>query len=299
VTLRQPLWMELGSYSATQDRQALAALFSQPGVIGPTDLEVVQRGAGANMSVDVAAGSCVVGGTTAALQGNYLCQSDAVANVVIAASPSLGNSRIDLIVAQVRDQDIDLGTHNDWELIAVTGTPAATGTQVAPALPASSVLLATIAVGPLAATIVTANITDNRVLTGSAHPLAVLTSNGTVTPANPVPSWSSSVLLNGMTVVSGALVVPIGGLYRISASHASAPQATGTTLIGVRVNLGGVVSPVASGNFPSTASTAVATGSLPMAITAGASLSIYADYTPTAGGSGTTAPLIVTVEHIA
>lgn len=156
--------MQNDTYSATQDRQMIDALFSAAGILVTTDLAVSQRAAGANMSVDVAAGNCVVVGTDVTGQGKYLCKNTAVVNVSIAAAPSSGNSRIDLIVATVRDADADGGAHNDWIIQAVTGTAATTGTQVAPSAPVSSFILAQIAVGPTVTMILTANITDKRVM---------------------------------------------------------------------------------------------------------------------------------------
>ena len=177
MTLKAPLWEQNDTYSATQDRQLIDALWSA-GVVGVSDLIVSQRGAGANMSVDVAAGSAVVAGTDTTGQGKYLCKSDAVVNVSLATAPSTGQTRIDLIIAQVRDSDAIGGANNDWQIVAVTGTAATTGTQVAPATPASSLVLAQITVGPVVTTIVNANITDERlgvVVAGSSGaPLASL-----------------------------------------------------------------------------------------------------------------------------
>lgn len=164
MTLRDPLWMQNLSYTAAEDRDAFAAL-TTAGVVAVPDLKVSQRGAGPNMSVDVAGGAAVITGTDAAGQGNYLCRSDAVTNVGLASSPASGQSRIDLIVATIRDAAVT-GSNNDWILQAVTGTASA-GTPAVPTLPASSLLLAQVTVNGLVTSILNADIADKRVLAGS------------------------------------------------------------------------------------------------------------------------------------
>lgn len=183
MALLSPLFEEGLTYTATQLRELIDSLYSTAGIISLGDLIVAQRAAGANMSVDVAAGAAIVIGTDAAFQGKYLCKSTAVTNVTIAAAPSTGNSRIDLIVAEVRDADQNGGTHNDWIIAAVTGTAATTGTQVAPSAPASSYVLAQIAVGPTVTTIVNANVSDLRVFASPRTRRRVVTVTQSATPA--------------------------------------------------------------------------------------------------------------------
>src|ERR1035437_9505974 len=73
------------------------------GVVGTADLKVSQRGAGANMSVDVAAGVCWIQGTSDLIkQGNYRCTNDAVSNLVISAADG-AHPRLDVIYATVND----------------------------------------------------------------------------------------------------------------------------------------------------------------------------------------------------
>lgn len=160
MTLYAPSWMQNGSYSATLDRQLADALWTGGGVVGVGDLLVSQHAAGANMSVDVAAGHIVVPGNDNAGQGKYLCWSYAVTNVTIATAPGTGLSRLDLIVAQVRDSDQNGGANDDWIITAVTGTASASPSYPSP--PASSLIIAGIAVGANVTSIVTANITDSR-----------------------------------------------------------------------------------------------------------------------------------------
>lgn len=158
---------------------------SNGGVARSGDMAVSQRGAGANMSVDIAAGFAMVGGTESATQGEYGAFNDAVTNVVISASdPS--NPRIDVIGVRIRDTEYS-GANNDAVLIVVTGTPA--GSPVVPTLPADFLSLAHVAVAAAAATIVTGNITDKRVR---------IVANGGTIPVAGFANLPSSNLWTGM-----------------------------------------------------------------------------------------------------
>ncbi len=151
------------SYTAQDMRLMLSALAPHPGTVLVGDLQVAQRAAGANMSVDVAAGRAVVAGTSIADQGSYIVRSTATENRTIAtADPT--NPRIDLVVAQVFDKQADGGTQYAWTPRVVTGTPATS--PVAPALPANALRLALVRVNAGATSIGTANIFDRRVLSG-------------------------------------------------------------------------------------------------------------------------------------
>lgn len=183
MTIRPPGWQQANTYSAENDRLAMlpyqsmvgpgsAAQFSGTGgwdggpglTYSRGNFQVVQRGAGANMSVDVGAGFGVVPGNISSTQGMYTVVSDAVTNLAIATSnPS--NPRIDIVICTVADAGYSGGVNNATFSV-VTGTPA--GSPVAPALPASSIVLAQVLVGAAVATIVTANITDRRLMQGAA-----------------------------------------------------------------------------------------------------------------------------------
>lgn len=158
MTLRDPLWMEGASYAGDEDRILIETLFSE-GVLN-NGLAVTQRAAGTNMSVDVAAGACVIVGDDTSGQGSYLCKSTAVENVTIGAAPGGGNTRIDRIVAQVRDGTVLGSGNHDWVITAVAGT--ASGTPSAPALPASAISLATVSVAAGTVAVTNAMITDVR-----------------------------------------------------------------------------------------------------------------------------------------
>lgn len=155
MTLETPVLVEATggdaaiTFSARQLRTIADALWSAEGVCGLTDLVVTQRGAGANMSVDVSAGMVVLQGDAVAAQGKYVCRSTAVVNVPIAAAPGAG-TRTDIIVAQLYDKQADGGTQYAWTPIVVTGSTTT---------PPSAANLAQILVGTSVTSIVNANIT--------------------------------------------------------------------------------------------------------------------------------------------
>lgn len=127
------------------------------GVVRPTHLRVTQRGAGANMSVDVATGGVLVPGS-ASDQGLWFVHNEGTVNVAIAAADPT-NPRIDRVVVRVRDTEYG-DAADAADIFVVTGTPA--GVPAAPATPARSYSLGTVAVAALATSITNANITDTR-----------------------------------------------------------------------------------------------------------------------------------------
>lgn len=133
--------------------------FIGEGVVAAADLAVAQRSAGANMSVDVAAGVAWVQGDDSTSQPTYRFRNDAVVNLAIAAADA-SNPRIDIVVAEVRDS-VFSGVSNDGQLRVITGTPAVFPTVPAP--PNNALNLAEVSVPALDTTIGTAQITDRRV----------------------------------------------------------------------------------------------------------------------------------------
>lgn len=170
-----PFFEQAGSHAAKTFRQMLSAVMGVPvvtgtvgistawggghGVVGLNDLKVTQRAAGVNRSVDVSAGYALIMGTSSLAQGTYAFANDAVENLPLStADPA--NPRIDVIVAQIRDNTEDAGGSNTARLFAVTGTPGAV--PVAPTVPAGSLVLAYVTVAAADTTIVNADITDKR-----------------------------------------------------------------------------------------------------------------------------------------
>jgi microcystin-dependent protein len=157
-----PYALASASHGAELFRRATA--FKIPttgGVRGNADLKVTQNGT-PNMSVIVPAGEVYIPGTSTTYQGQYYGLNDGSVTLALSASDPT-NPRIDLVAAVVQDSSY-AGAANQWVLQIITGTPAASPTI--PALPASSIAIAQIAVAASVSSIVNANITDRRLLCG-------------------------------------------------------------------------------------------------------------------------------------
>ena len=167
-----PIFLQAGSHPAEDVRRHIAAstgdilrptaavdaMMDRGGVVGSDALEVTERGAGANMSVDVATGAAFIAGTEATYQGTYFVENRGVTNLTIAAADG-SNPRHDLIVAKIEDSGYS-GATDAWSLAVVTGTAAATPSF--PAQPENSIVLAIVDVTAALGTISDANITDVR-----------------------------------------------------------------------------------------------------------------------------------------
>ncbi len=130
------------------------------GVTTTAGLAVSQRAAGANMSVDVAAGvAWIAGDDSPAVQPLYRCYNDGVVNLAVTAAHAT-LARKDIVIAEVRDSAFS-GVNQDWRLRVVAGTPNAS--PVEPALPSTALKLAVINVAAAASSITNAAITDQRV----------------------------------------------------------------------------------------------------------------------------------------
>jgi hypothetical protein len=160
MTLRTPpSWLQNGSHPAENDRLTTQALWATTGIIKSDSLAVTQNSP-AGMSVRVASGWAAVVGTTQANMGTYVgYNDDTVVLGVTTADPT--NPRIDRVCMTVNDAYYT-GSLNNVVLQVVAGTPA--GSPVAPATPANSISLATVAIAAGATALTTANITDTRVL---------------------------------------------------------------------------------------------------------------------------------------
>lgn len=160
MTLRTPpSWLQNGSHPAENDRLTTQALWATTGIISSGSLAVTQNSP-TGLSVLVASGWAAIVGTEQANMGTYVTYNDATVTLGI-TTPDPTNPRIDRVVATVRDAYYS-GAFNDVILQVVAGTPA--GSPVAPATPANSISLATVAVAAGATVITNANITDTRVL---------------------------------------------------------------------------------------------------------------------------------------
>lgn len=153
-----PSWLQNGSHPAENDRLSMQALWASTGIIGSSSLAVAPNSP-AGMSVVVASGWCAIVGTTQANMGVYTVYNDAATTLTVTtADPT--NPRIDRVVVTVQDAYYS-GAFNDVIFQVIAGTPASSPT--APATPANSISLATIAVGAAVTQINAGNITDTRV----------------------------------------------------------------------------------------------------------------------------------------
>jgi len=160
MTVRTPpSWLQNGSHPAENDRLTTQALWATTGIINSASLLVTQN-TPPGLSVVVNSGWAAIVGTTQANMGTYVTYNDA-SSVLSLNTANPTNPRIDLVCATVNDAYYT-GSLNNVVLQVVAGTPA--GSPVAPALPANSITLATVAVGAGATAITNANITDTRVL---------------------------------------------------------------------------------------------------------------------------------------
>lgn len=185
MTVLAPEFLQTTKYSAQRMRQMQAAAGGplQEGIVNVGDFKVAQRGAGANMSVDVAAGDAWVQGDNTARQGTYHVGNDATVNVAIAAAHAT-NPRIDQVVLRIYDSTV-IGGEKDLAVIEVVSGTATAGASLsnltgAAALPSSAIRLAYVLVPAAATKIETASIGNlvdpRRGLTGypaAVAPLAV------------------------------------------------------------------------------------------------------------------------------
>lgn len=161
-----PLFMQAAagdtppSFSAMDYRRLIQAVSPTERLVTPASFRVHQRAAGANFQVEVDPGQAVVTGDDVANQGNYLCTSTAVDTITIPAAPATG-TRTHRIVLQVRDRLHGAYPDYAWESVLIADTGAGV-----PAVPASAMPLARVAVAAGQGTVADANITDDRVSPG-------------------------------------------------------------------------------------------------------------------------------------
>lgn len=158
-----PLYMDINSvYSGDELGLPWRDIIGE-GVVGTalgTVLKVTEKSGSPNLSVDIAAGAAwVLGDTNVDAQPIYRIRNDAVVNKGITPDPS--NPRKAIVIAQITDESF-AGTGRTWAIQVLHGTPA--GSPLAPAVPASALLLATIDIPAADTAITNAQITDERTL---------------------------------------------------------------------------------------------------------------------------------------
>lgn len=172
MALLKPMYMQPASgdaaiqYSAQDDRAGLlSSVFSREGVLDldAGQLKVTQRAAGANFSVDVAAGRAAIQGDDVSDQGIYLCMSTTTLNKNTFSTGSSisapgSGSRTHRVIARVRDK-LHNGSFSTYEWVIEILQDTGSGV---PAVPASAISLATITIAAGSSSITNAMITDTR-----------------------------------------------------------------------------------------------------------------------------------------
>jgi hypothetical protein len=124
-------------------------------------MTVAQRGAGANFSVDVAAGWAFVVGADVTNQGVYAVWNDATVNVVTPSAPASG-TRVHRLVLQIQDK-LENGTFTGYQAQYVVLQDTGSGTPAASSGGTPSVItLALISISAGQASVQNANIADYR-----------------------------------------------------------------------------------------------------------------------------------------
>lgn len=208
VELNPPAWEQDGTYSAQQDRLALAmlampdvfagAVYAPSGGVRPSagknDLAVHAQSS-PDMSVTVNGGMCLVPATIDQNAG-WICVNVSASTVPLAAAPA-GNGRFDAVIAHVYDATDDSGPGSTWALEAVTGVPASTPTL--PALPSNCLLLAYVTVPASVPGITEGEILDQRTYQVAAG--GILPTTTEELPAQPYPGLAAYLEDTGEVVV--------------------------------------------------------------------------------------------------
>lgn len=143
-------------YAAQDFRIMYDGLFKAEGVINGSDFKVTQNGAGANFSVDVAAGFGVIQGDGVVNQGKYMVRSTGVVNLTTPGAPASG-TRQHRVIARIRDKLMAGPAFYDWTLELLEDTGSGT-----PPLPASAIPIARVTIAAGQSNVGNANITDDR-----------------------------------------------------------------------------------------------------------------------------------------
>jgi hypothetical protein len=212
MTRYAPLWQQAGSYAASLDRSLLNTIWPSGGGVGAAVTAVA-----GTMTVSVAPGTVVV--PLQAGQGCALCRWDAAeVPPVLAAAPPSGQSRIDVICVQVRDNALDSGGNNDFVFAVVTGTPAASN-PATPATPVNAYAVANVTVPGAAANLNSAAIAAKVIpLGGFISEIWQVTSQAFPNTASQAVWWDSPPPYPlGFPGNGNIFVCPVAGRYHVDA----------------------------------------------------------------------------------
>lgn len=165
MALKTPLFLNIdGTYGAADLGLPYKDVVSE-GVVGAGDLAVTQRAAGANMSVDIAAGKAwVQGDDDPELQPIYRAFNDATVNIALSAADA-SNPRVDRVVLRIHDS-VFAGSTDGAAFEVIEGAPTAgadlTNLNGAADVPNTALLLANVLVPGGASSITDADISDQR-----------------------------------------------------------------------------------------------------------------------------------------
>jgi hypothetical protein len=275
----------------------------QEGVVGASDVMVVQRGAGANQSVDVGTGFAWVQLDTGTRNGLPHVTNDAVANVTVTAANGT-NPRIDQIILRWNDTSIPTGSGNVPTLEVLTGTATSGATLAnrtgAAALPNDCLRLADLLIPALSTTISNTQIRDRRLWARGAYVRIVRTA-GNYTTASATMALVDGTNLQPRIECSGN---PLRVTLRCNAFHTTASS---TYILTPWVD--GAAAETGSTDFFTGVSAAVASGpTTPMNMqwtivpAAGSHLIGWAWRTPSGASAtltaSTTQPLEMEIEEI-
>jgi hypothetical protein len=233
MTRHTPLWQQASAYSAAYDRGLIATLYPLGGASGARPSPVAN-----SMSWNIPVGRCAVPLSDGTCQ---LCVWDAVEQVVTAAAPPSGQSRIDLIVCTARDNALDGGGNNDFIFQTVTGVPAASA-PATPATPANSYRLGVYTVPGAVANLNGVLFNDARIplgpgtgihgrwARGAAFSMA---SGGNIVQFDTAVDDPFALLWSTW----GGLIIPVAGRWAIAANVSGVPPGAGQALsIAARIN---------------------------------------------------------------
>lgn len=238
-----PLFLPLQqTYQAADLGRAFRDIVGE-GVVAGGDMKVTQRGAGANMSVDVAAGVAWVLGDTATDQPPYRIRNDATVNLAVTAANAT-NPRKDLVVAEVLDSAFT-GSSNLWRLRVIAGTPA--GSPAVPTLPATAIPLAVLTIAANDTQVNTADIADARRLAQhllATQAICVMRKSAAQTA---IPRNNETVVSLGVvdldplgtmgSVAQNRIIIPYTGWWEVKGRMRAAISTTTATFAHLYMNL--------------------------------------------------------------